>query len=344
MVWPKLDRSGFLWLALAVSVLFFLTGSAYAQSKELIEAAKKEGRVSILGSLDVPTTRKIQDTFEKKYPGIETFYWRGSGTAVIKKATSEFRAGNVHWDVILTATDVMEIMRKQGMFAKYQTPVGKYFEKQYQHPFFSPSYRKMIVGWLYNTKAIKPEDAPKSYDDILDPKWKGKITIPHPAGHTFTAQVLSSLHLVLGSKEKEEAYIKDLAANEPVLLKSMAPTSRAVASGEVPIALTFIKYVYILGEDGAPLEYVRLPAYLGDVHYIAPGSKAPHPNAAKLWIDHWYSKESMETIAKSGEFVNMPGIYPPLKGAAEAKYVQAVSRDSKDYQKLKKKYSKIFGK
>ncbi len=329
--------------ALAVVALVVWTGLVGAQSKELIEAANKEGKVSIIGSLDITTTRKIQDTFEKKYPGIKTSYWRGSGTAIYKKAVGEFRADAVHWDVILTATDMMENMREIGLFSKYQTPVGEYFEKQYHHEFFSPSYRKMLVGWLYNTKQIKPEDAPKSYEDILDPKWKGKITIPHPAGHAFTAQILSNLNLVLGSEEKEDAYIKGLAANKPILLKSMAPTSAAVASGEVPIALTFIKYVQILGNQGAPIEYVRLPAYLGDVHYIAPGSKAPHPNASKLFIDHWYSKESMEIIAKSGEFVNRPGVFPPLKGADTAKYVQAVSRKPKDYKKLKKKYGKVFG-
>ncbi|MDH3443258.1 MAG: extracellular solute-binding protein [Deltaproteobacteria bacterium] len=344
MKWRNLNGQMFS-CALAVSGLIFLSWSLVgAQSKELIEAATKEGEVSIIGSLDIETTRRIQDTFEKKYPGIKTSYWRGSGTAIFKKAATEFRADSVYWDVILTATDMMEIMKKEGMFSKYQTPVGEYFEKQYHHEFFSPSYRKMLVGWLYNTKSIKPEDAPKTYEDILDPKWKGKITIPNPAGQAFTAQVLASLHLVLGSKEKEEAYIKGLAANQPILLKSMAPTSAAVASGEVPIALTFIKYVHILGDQGAPLEYVRLPAYLGDVHFIAPGSKAPHPNAAKLWIDHWYSKESMEIMAESGEFVNRPGVYPPLKGADKAKYIQAISRDKNEYKKLQRKYGKMFRK
>ena len=75
--------------ALAVLALVFLSkGFVGAQSKELIEAAKKEGKVSIIGSLDIETTRKIQDTFEKKYPGIKTSYWRGAGTASVKKSSS----------------------------------------------------------------------------------------------------------------------------------------------------------------------------------------------------------------------------------------------------------------
>jgi len=330
---------------LLLTVIFLLPAKAvHGQSKELIEAAKKEGKVSIFGSLCKKTVKRIQTSFEKKYPGIKTFYWRGSGTAILKKAMSEYYADKVTWDVFLTAKDAMDIMRKEGMFAKYQTPLGQYFEKQYHHPFFSPAYRKIIVGFAYNTKHLKPSEAPKTYADFIDPKWKGKFTMGQPAGHTFTVQWLSSLHVILGSKEKEDEYIRRLAANKPHLVQSMNPTSKIIASGEVPLGITYIKYVYILGEQGAPMDYVRLPGYLGDSQYISTGSKAPHPNAGKLWIDHFYSPESMKIIAKSGEFVTMTGVYPPLKGAEKIKYVQMVGRSKKEYKSLKKKYGKIFRK
>jgi len=330
---------------LLLTVIFLLPAKAvHGQSKELIEAAKKEGKVSIFGSLCKKTVKRIQTSFEKKYPGIKTYYWRGSGTAILKKAMSEYYADTVTWDVFLTAKDAMEIMRKEGMFAKYQTPLGQYFEKQYHHPFFSPAYRKIIVGFAYNTKHLKPSEAPKTYADFIDPKWKGKFTMGQPAGHTFTVQWLSSLHVILGSKEKEDEYIRRLAANKPHLLQSMNPTSKVIASGEVPLGITYLPYVYILGEQGAPMDYVRLPGYLGDSQYISTGSKAPHPNAGKLWIDHFYSPESMKIIAKSGEFVTMTGVYPPLKGAEKIKYVQMVGRSKKEYKSLKKKYGKIFRK
>lgn len=324
--------------------LFVARGAAYTPSKELVEAAKKDGAVSVFGSIDTQTFGKIQDAFEKKYPGIKTSYWRGSTTAIMQKAYAEFRADKVTWDVFFTSDDPMDIMLQDGMFAKYQTPVGEYFQKQYHHPFFSPSYRKVIIGLMYNTKYIKPAEAPKSYLDFVDPKWKGRITMPNPAGHTSTAKWLASLHLVLGSKEKEEEYISRLAAQDPVLLKSLLPTSKAIASGEIPLGVTYIKYVYIWGKDGAPLDYVRLPGYLGDNHYIAISKKAPHLNASKLFIDYWYTKETMMTLAQSGEFVNMPGVYPPLKDADKIKFVAEVQRSKKEYQALKKKFEKIFKK
>ncbi len=313
MVWCKRWFQAIFPAVLFLSLTFFLSGSrVYAQSQELIEAAKKEGKVSVFGSLEKNTVRIIQGTFEKKYPGIKTFYWRGSTTAIMKKAMSEFRAKKVTWDVFLTSNDPLEIMRKDGMFTKYQTPVGKYFEKQYHHPFYSPSYRKVIIGFVFNTKFIKPEEAPKSYWDFVDPKWKGRFVMPNPAGHTSTAKWLASPHLLLGSKEKEEEYVKRLVANKPFMLKSLNPTSKAIASGEKPLGITYIKYVFILGKDGAPMDYVRLPVYMGDSHYIALSSKSPHPNAGKLWIDHWYSKESMDIIAKCVEFVIRPVVFPPL--------------------------------
>ncbi len=343
MVCSKRRYKGIFVGLLFLSLTFFLSGSlAHAQSKGLIAAAKKEGKVSVFGSLCKKAVKLIQGTFEKKYPGVKTFYWRGSTTAIMKKAMSEHRADKVTWDVFFTSDDPMEIMRKDGMFTKYQTPVGQYFEKQYHHPFFSPSYRKVVIGFMYNTKHLKPADAPKSYWDFVDPKWKGRITIPNPAGHTSTAKWLASLHLVLGSKEKEDEYVKKLAALKPRMLKSMNPVSKSVAAGEAHLGLTYIKFTYILSKDGAPLDYARLPAYMGDTHYIALSAKAPHSNAGKLWIDHWYSKESMDIMAKFGEFVNMPGVYPPLKDSNKVKFVEEVQRSKKEYKKLKKKYGKIF--
>ncbi len=104
---------------LLLTVIFLLPAKAvHGQSKELIEAAKKEGKVSIFGSLCKKTVKRIQTSFEKKYPGIKTFYWRGSGTAILKKAMSEYYADKVTWDVFLTAKDAMEIMRNEAMFAK----------------------------------------------------------------------------------------------------------------------------------------------------------------------------------------------------------------------------------
>jgi iron(III) transport system substrate-binding protein len=228
------------------------------------------------------------------------------------------------------------------MFQKYQTAAAGNFDKQYHHDFYSPNYRSSIVGFVYNTRYIKPADAPKSYLEYVDPKWNGKTTMSDPSVHSSMVKWLSSLHLILGDSGKEQEYINRLAASRPLLHPSLTPAIETIANGERPLGIGYIKYVCDLGKSGAPLDYVRLPAYLRESNYIAIGSKALNPNAAKLWIDHWYSRETAEALAKDCEFVNLRGVYPPLEGADKIKSVEEVQRTAGDYKDLGEKYGKLF--
>ena len=95
---------------------------------------------------------------------------------------------------------------------------------------------------------------------------------------------------------------------KPTLVESMLPASERVATGEIPIALTFVKFAYSAAQSGAPLEYVRLERMLGDTYFVVLGSKAPHPNAGKAFVDFYLDDEAMKILAQSGEFVNRKGI------------------------------------
>ena len=319
-------------------------GIIEAQDRELLEAAKKEGKVTIFGSLQDEVMKDIQSSFEKKYPGIKSIYWRASTTAVMERAMNEFRTGKVSWDIFFTGVDAMDIMRREGMFVKYQTPASVNFDKQFHHEFYSPNYRSSIIGFVYNTSYVRAAEAPKSYRDYIDPKWDGKTTMSDPSVHSSMAKWLSSLHLVLGDQSKEDEFVQRLAASRPLFHNSLTPAVESIASGEKPLGLAYIKYVCDLGKKGVPLDYVRLPAYLGEGNFIAVGSKAQNPNAAKLWIDHWYGRESMEALAKDCEFVNMRGVYPPLKDADKIKFVEEIQRTDKEYKQLGEKYGKVFRK
>ena len=323
-------------------VLLVFSRSADAQDKALLEAARKEGKVTIFGSLQDEVMKEIKASFDKKYPDVKSVYWRASTTAVMDRAINEFRTGKVSWDVFFTGVDAMEIMRNEGMFLKYQTPAPKNFDSSYHHDFYSPNYRSSIIGFVYNTRYIKPSDAPKSYWDYADPKWDGKTTMSDPTSHTSMAKWLSSLHLVLGDKNKEDEYAQRLGSSRPLLHRSLTPAVESIANGEKPLGIAYIKYVCDMGKVGAPLDYVRLPAYLGESNYIAIGSKSANVNAAKLWIDHWYSRESMEALAKDCEFVNLRGVYPPLKDADKIKFVEEIQRSESDYKQLGEKSAKFF--
>jgi len=320
---------------------FFYAGtSAHAQSTKLIEAAKKEGKAIAYGSLESDTMDEIMKGFRKK-TGLDIEYWRASATKVMDRALSESRAGRPVADLIITNDNPLRLMQKQNFFQKYESPTWSDFSKDAIDPVLGPRYRNVIIGIVYNKSGIKPADAPKSLEDLVNPKYKGKLVMPDPTQHTTTTQWVTSLHKLLG-KEKANKFIRDLAAMKPILVESLLPAGERVSTGETPIAVTYVKYVHIFGEKGAPLDYVRDPKMLGDGHYIGLAAKAPHPSAGKAFIDYFLDNESMKIMASRGEFVNRKGVYPPLPGADKIGFVEMEDLSTKEFAAKKKEYQQIF--
>jgi iron(III) transport system substrate-binding protein len=257
------------------------------------------------------------------------------------RALSEYRAGKPLFDVILTNDNPMQIMQKEGIFAKYESPSAKEFNKEAIDPNLGPRYRNVIIGVVYNKSVISPADAPKSLEDLTKPQYRGKLVMPDPTQHTTTTQWVASLEKLMG-KEKAEKYIRDLAATKPILVESLLPAAERVMTGETPIAITYVKYAYVFGLKGAPLDYVRLGKMMGDGHYLTLGNKAPHPSAGKALIDFFLGQESMAIIAKLGEFVNRKGVYPPLADADKIQFVEMYDLNSKQFAEKKKEYQQIF--
>jgi len=106
--------------------------------------------------------------------------------------------------------------------------------------------------------------------------------------------------------------------------------------------MTYVKYVYIFGKEGAPLDYVRLPKMLADGHHVGILAKAPHPNAARLFQDFFISREGMEIMAKEGEFVTAKGLYPPIKDAEKVQAVAMDELDAPEYKKWSAEFRKLF--
>jgi iron(III) transport system substrate-binding protein len=326
-------------IAAAVAMIIG-AGPVYSQSANLVTAGKKEGKAVVYGSLESDSAGAIFGEFKKK-TGIEVEYWRASATKVMDRALSEYRAGRPLFDIILTNDNPMRIMLQEGIFAKYDTPSAKDFPKDAVDPQLGPRYRNVIIGVVYNTKAISAADAPKSLEDLVNPKYRGKLVMPDPTQHTTTTQWVASLDKVLG-KEKAPKFIRDLAAMKPVLVESLLPAAERVTTGETPIAITYVKYAYLYGLKGASLDYTRLGRFMGDGHYLTLSNKAPHPNAGKALIDYFLGPDSMKMLAKLGEFVNRQGIYPPLADADKIQFVEMVYLDKKVFAEKKKEYQQIF--
>src|SRR5262245_23574507 len=152
-----------------LAALLLSSVQVHAQSTNLIEAGKKEGKAVVYGSLESDSAETVFNLFKKK-TGIEVDYWRASATKVMDRALSEYRAGKPLFDIILTNDSPMQIMLKEGIFAKYDSPSAKDFTKESIDPNLGPRYRNVIIGIVYNKSVINPAEAPKSLEDLVKPQ------------------------------------------------------------------------------------------------------------------------------------------------------------------------------
>jgi iron(III) transport system substrate-binding protein len=332
-------------IVLAISLLWGLMSwlplTLLAQDAKLLDAAKKEGgKVVVYGSLENDTMDLIAAALKKK-TGLEVDYWRDAANKVTDRVSAEARAGKPQADVVLTTTSTMQLIQKDGLLAKYDSPSAQAFPKTVIDPNLGPAYRSTVIGVVYNTGIVKPAEAPKSLEDIVKPQYKGKVVVPDPSQHTTTAQWLASLHKIMG-KEKADKFIHDLAASKPLLVPSLTPAGERITTGETPIGIAFLKNVVFYGRNGVPLDYVRLGKFMGDGQSITLAAKGPHPNAGKAFVDYFLGDESLKIMANIGEFVTRKGIYPPLPDANKIQLVEMIEMDKEAFEKKMAEYKKIF--
>ena len=314
----------------------------FGQDSKLVDAAKKEGgKVVIYGSLENDTMDLIAAALKKK-TGLEVDYWREAANKVTDRVANESRAGRPLFDVVLTTDATMQIIQKNGFLAKYDSPSAHAFPKEVIDPNLGPSYRKTLIGIVYNTGIIKPADAPKSLEDLTKPQYKGKVVIPDASQHTTTAQWMANLHKVMGGKEKADKFIRDLAATKPLLVPSLTPAGERITTGETPIGIAFVKNVVFYGKKGVPMDYVRLGKFMGDGQSISLAAKPLHPNAGKAFIDFFLGDEGLRLMAGIGEFVTRKGIYPPIPDADKIEIVEMDDMDQKAFAEKMQEYRKIF--
>ena len=312
--------------------------SLFAQPVDLT-TAKKEGKVVVYGTVVPQVMAEINKAFAKKY-GIRVEYWRGSATEVLDRATNEWNAGRPGFDVLEAAGAVHVIIKDKGLTAKFIAPSTEKF------PAFAKDKDGLITAWrtlpfgiLYNTELVKSADAPRTWDDLLAPKWKKKISMPDPTLHTTTAQFLWNLQKFKGDKWLD--FVRGLGRQEPRLVESLAPVPTQVIRGETDLGITYIKYVK---QFKGPLAYAPMDKYLSEPSYVSLNAKAVNSNAGRLYIDYVCSAEGQKLMAEDGEFVFAPGIYPPIKDAEKIApntiFTENPSTD--ELKKLNGEFRKIF--
>ncbi|MBI2089051.1 MAG: extracellular solute-binding protein [Deltaproteobacteria bacterium] len=316
-------------LVLALVGLAFFSGTLPAQSVN-IEAAKKEGKVVLYGAVPSKPMDAINKPFEKKY-GIKVDYWRAPSNRVMDRVLTEWHAGRPGFDVIEGTRPVGLLMKNEGLFTKYVPPSSQKLPDQFKEKdaMITP-WRVGPLGILFNTDLVKGPDIPKRFEDLLDPKWKKKISIPDPSRHTSTAQLLRNLEKIMGPQWLE--FVRALSKQVPHLVESFAPVPDVIVRGEAYLGIAHVKHVK---QYKGPLDYVMLDKFLGDAHVLGLSAKGPNPNAGRLYMEYLMSLEGQKAAAGEGEFVLYPGVNPDIR-AAEKVVARTIFMDSPTEEELKK--------
>ena len=309
----------------ALVVLLSAIASTHAQSSDilmsraanrqemLIEGAKKEGQVVFYSAMIVnQALRPLADAFMKKYPFVKMTYWRSDTEEIIAKVTAEVRANNQLVDVI-EGTGIGELAIQTNLVQPYHTPMLEAYPKAYRDPkeLWTPT-RVSYFGLAYNTKLVLPDQVPKTYDDLLDPRWKGKLAwrIGTSSG---TPLFLANIRIARG-EEKASEYFTKLA--EQKIINFGAGSARTlvdrVIAGEFPIALNiFAHHPLISRAKGAPVNTQLLDPVPSTSSSMVVAKGAKHPYAALLLVDFILSQEGQQILAKAEYFPARPDV-PPL--------------------------------
>lgn len=317
-------------LAMILASILFITPftlSAAEPQETLIAKAKAEGKVTFYAN--ITAIEPVMEAFTKKY-GVKGEYTRISTDKYVATVATEHEAGKLMADVLQAPIPILDILKAKGVLASYKSLAAadypKWTSKDDKIQIFGIEY----IALIYNKELVKPVDVPRKYEDLTDPKWRGKIVMANPTTHATTISWLVGLkEQVFLAEDAWMKFVKGLAANKPMFVSSFGPTPAPIESGEKLIGISMPKY--ILTKAPAPLDWARVEQpLLGTPRGMGITQKAPHPNAAKLFFDYWLSRESAKILAeKVGEYVLCPGVYPPINGIEKAK-VQPIRELSDD--------------
>lgn len=290
--------------------LLAVWGPPAVTAQVAVDSPQKENEVVVYGAMIQQVMDQIHKSFEKKY-GITVKYWRAASTGVASRALTEWRTGRPEFDVVQGNRGLQLIMAREGLFKKHLPPSSEKFPSEFRDPegLLTPM-GFLPIGILYNTELVKPADAPKTLDDLLDPKWQNKIAIPDPSQHATGTLFMKNLEKVKGKKWLD--FVSALAKQKPHLVVSLAPVATEIIKGEAHVGITYVKYVF---QYKGPLDFVAADKYLTDANYVSVSAKARNPTAARLYVDYVSSAEGQGFIARAGDFVLYPGILPPVKHA-----------------------------
>ena len=319
---------------------------ASAVTPELIDAAKKEGKVIWYTSIDLPLAEKIAKSFEAKYPGIAVRVERSGAERVFQRIGQEY-ASNIHAVDVANSSDAAHfiIWKGQNLLEAYvPEDVANFYPAEHKDADGQfASFRVWVCIIAYNTNLVKKEDAPKSFADLLDPKWKSKIVKAHPG---YSGTIMTATYQM--QRDLGWDYFEKLAKQNVMQVQSSADPPKRLALGERAVMADGNEYnIFEISEKGGPVAPVY--ATEGSPLIVGPTGMfkaAPNPNAAKLFCNFSFSPECQQLIIDVGGLRSMHPQTKNKSGRTPFKDIKTMKDDPaavvKMGDEIKAHYSKLF--
>ncbi|HSN19562.1 MAG TPA: extracellular solute-binding protein [Usitatibacter sp.] len=330
--------------ALAVAMAAALP--AAAQDKADVAAAEKEGKVVWYASVDIKVAEAVAEMFRKDHPKIDVEVERSGSERVFQRVNQEHQSGIKHADVVNTSDSTHFITwKKEGMLAKYVPAGVDKMPAQFRDPDgYYAAWRATLCVMGYNTNLVPPNDVPKGYEDLLAPKWKGKLTKAHPS---YSGTSLTGTYAI--EKKLGWGYFEKLAKQDVQQLQSTTATPKSIASGERAVMVDGNEYnMFIEIKKKSPVKIIYPVEGTPFVSSpVAVFSAAPHPHAARLFADFLFSTKVQQYLVDNGGVRSvMPGVKDPA-GRTPLADIKVIPDDPAGLlpvvDEIKKKYAALFG-
>jgi iron(III) transport system substrate-binding protein len=338
-------------IALAGTATFATRVVAAAPAAEpvipaLIDAATKEGKLAFYTAMDLPVAEKFAKSFEAKYAGITVRVERSGAERVFQRIAQE-QGSNINAVDVVNTADAAHIItwKRNGWLAPYvPEDIARYFPTEYQDPEGLSGLTRVYVSSLgYNTNLVKPEDAPKSFADLLDPKWAGKMVKGHPA---YSGTIMTATFQIV--REFGWGYLEKLSKQRIMQVQSSTDPPKKLALGERAVMADGNEYNLIqLKERGQPVEVIYpsegAPTVTGPTAIF---KSAPNPNAARLFQSYLHSREGQQLLV---DFARQHSVHAQVEekpGARKFSDIKLMKDDpagvEAQSEEIKTRYAKLF--
>ena len=337
--------------ALALGTVFASPARAEAPPPEaitaqLIEAAKKEGKVVWYTSIDLSVSEKIAASFKEKFGGIDVRVERTGAERVFQRIGQEY-ASNVHAVDIANSSDAAHLLawKRQGILLPYvPEDVAKHYKPEHRDPDGTfAGFRATLSPIAYNTRLVKAEDAPKSFADLLDPRWKSKIVKAHPG---YSGTILTATFEMVRDIGWE--YYEKLAKQNIMQVQSATDPPKKLSLGERSVMADGTEYnIFLLKEAGQPVEPVYpaegTPTISGPTGIF---KTAQHPNAAKLFQAWLHTRETQQFFIDFTAQYSVHAQVQSKPGRRKISDIKLMKEDAAGVEKMaeeiKTRYARLF--